>query len=133
MSEFKCPKCGSENIQKCEVIYMSGTVSHSSTTTMGRYEATTEGQASTDLAQAVAPPAQQDTSWLAGIVVAFIAFVLFDDGGIIPGLVLGAIALLLFKSSADAENYNSNVYPKEYDRWKHSYICHRCGNRFIIR
>lgn len=133
MSEFKCPKCGSENIQKCEVIYMSGTVSHSSTTTMGRYEATTEGQASTDLAQAVAPPAQQDTSWLAGIVVAFIAFVLFDDGGIIPGLVLGAIALLLFKSSADAENYNSNVYPKEYDRWKHSYICHRCGNRFLIR
>lgn len=133
MSEFKCPKCGSENIQKCEVIYMSGTVSHSSTTTLGKYEATTEGQASTDLAQAVAPPAQQDTSWLAGIVVAFIAFVLFDDGGIIPGLVLGAIALLLFKSSADAENYNSNVYPKEYDRWKHSYICHRCGNRFIIR
>ena len=133
MREFKCPKCGSENIQKCEVIYMSGTVSHSSTTTMGRYEATTEGQASTDLAQAVAPPAKQDTSWLAGIVVAFIAFVLFDDGGIIPGLVFGAIALLLFKSSADAESYNSNVYPKEYERWKHSYICHRCGNRFIIR
>ena len=132
MSEFKCPKCGSENIQKCEVIYMSGTVSHSSTTTFGRYEATTEGQASTDLAQAVAPPAQQDTSWLAGIVVAFIAFVLFDDGGIIPGLVLGAIALLLFKSSVDADKYNKEVYPKEYRRWQRSYICHRCGNRFLI-
>ena len=133
MGEFKCPKCGSENIQKCEVIYLSGTVSHSSTTTMGRYEATTEGQASTDLAQTVAPPAEQDTSWMATIVLAFFAAVVFCDGGTIPGLVLGAIALLLGKSSADADDYNKKIYPKEYERWRHSYICHRCGNRFIIR
>ena len=106
MSEFKCPTCGSENIQKCEVIYMSGTVSHSSTTTMGRYEATT--------------------------VFCFLACLFFKDS-FIAFLVLGAIALLLGKSSMDADEYNKKVYPKEYERWKHSYICHRCGNRFIIR
>ena len=132
MSEFKCPKCGSENIQKCEVIYLSGTVSHSSTTTMGRYEATTEGQASTDLAQAVAPPAEQDTSWIATIVFCFLACLFFRDSFIVF-LILGAIALLLGKSSIDADEYNKKIYPKEYDRWRHSYICHRCGNRFIIR
>ena len=131
MSEFKCPKCGSENIQKCEVIYMSGTVSHSSTTTFGRYEATTEGQASTDLAQAVAPPAEQDTSWLATVIFTFLAFAFFKDSFVVF-LILGAIALLLGKSSVDADKYNKEVYPKEYRRWQRSYICHRCGNRFLI-
>lgn len=132
MKEFKCPNCGSENIQKCEVIYMSGTVSHSSTTTLGKYEATTEGQASTDLAQAVAPPAEQSTSWIATTVFCFLAAVFFKDSFIVS-LVLGAIALLLGKSSVDADKYNKEIYPREYKRWKDSYICHRCGNRFIIR
>ncbi|MBQ7492996.1 MAG: hypothetical protein IJT47_01025 [Selenomonadaceae bacterium] len=132
MAEYKCPKCGSENIQKCEVIYMSGTVSHSSTTTLGRYEATTEGSSSTDLAQAVAPPAEQDTSWLAVIIFGFLAYCFLDES-LIVSAILGAIAFLLGKSSVDASEYNDKIYPKEYDRWRHSYICHRCGNRFIIR
>ena len=132
MREFKCPKCGSENIQKCELIYMNGTVSHSSTTTFGKYESTTEGQASTDLAQAVAPPAKESTSWIATVFFAFLAFLFFSDS-FIAGLVLGGIALLLGKASADAEQYNTNVYPKEYQQWLHSYICYRCGNRFLIK
>ena len=44
MSNFKCPHCGSENIQKCSVIYHSGTTSNQSTTKInGNVEAETSG------------------------------------------------------------------------------------------
>ncbi len=132
MREFKCPHCGSENIQKCEVIYMSGTVSHTSTTTFGKYEATTEGQAATDLAQAVAPPAKMETSWVAGLIFGGLAY-LFGIDSFLAGLVLGAIALVFFKGSIDAEKYNNEIYPKEYERWRNTYICHRCGNQFLLK
>ena len=132
MKEYKCPHCGSDNIQKCEIIYRNGTITHSSTTTLGKYESTTEGQASTELAQSVAPPTEQSTSWIAVCVFLFLAYLFFKDS-FIAFLVLGGIALLLIKSSVDADTYNKEVFPKEYARWQHSYICYRCGNRFIIK
>ena len=40
MTKFVCPNCHSENIQKCSIIYKSGTRTHQSTTTInGNVEA----------------------------------------------------------------------------------------------
>lgn len=66
MSEniFKCPKCGSDNIQSYEVIYNSGRASHVSTTDGVSFgsdfsigHATTSGNSVTHLAQTCALPA----------------------------------------------------------------------------
>lgn len=112
---------------------MSGTFSHESKTTIGNYESTTTGQGSTDLAQAVAPPAEQETYWGAMIILGILAAIFFSNGDTLIGMVLGLFAYGSFNVSNEAEEYNKKIYPKEYEKWLHSYICYRCGNRFVIR
>ena len=65
MSEFRCPHCGSGDIQKCSVIYNQGTFNGYSTTRIGDVEGKTEEHSSTGLAQSVAPPAEKETNWQA--------------------------------------------------------------------
>ena len=60
--KFVCPKCGSDNIQRCSVIYQNGTISHSYTSRSGDYSVDTSGVESSALARSVAPPAKEEAS-----------------------------------------------------------------------
>ncbi len=134
MSEkFCCPKCGSEHIQSCPVIYQSGTVGHSYTSRSGNYEIDTSGTESTALAQSVAPPPQKETSWVAMIITGFLGYAFLNDGGYIIGGVFALIAIACAMSSSEASEYNEKQWPEEYRRWERSYMCHRCGNIFLLR
>lgn len=130
--KFCCPKCGSENIQSCPVIYQSGTVGHSYTSRSGNYEIDTSGTESTALAQSVAPPAQKDTSWGAMIVTGLIAGFALKEGSLIIAGIFGLAAVGSFMMSQEASEYNEKQWPKEYKNWERSYLCHRCGNIFIM-
>lgn len=142
MSTFKCPHCGSENIQKCEVIYMNGTTNISATTTAGDVEAQTSGQISTSLAQSVAPPAQKEEHWIAFIVCGLIAlwsgyscWSSYHSQGInwLFPIFFALVSFGCYTGSKEAHEYNTNQYPREYQAWKKSYICHRCGSVFQMK
>lgn len=127
---FVCPKCGSENIQKCSVIYQQGTVSHSYTSTSGDYTVNTSGEESTELAQSVAPPSQKETHWGKMIVAGFFAVASVADGYIVLAIILGLLAVGLFQTSQEASEYNDKQWPIDYKNWQNTYFCHRCGNYF---
>lgn len=130
--KFVCPKCGSDNIQSCQVIYQNGTISHSYTSTNGDDTVNTSGVESTSLAQSVAPPAQKETHW--GKMIIFGAFAVFSvlDGILWLAAILGLIAAGFFQTSQEANEYNEKQWPKEYKAWQHSYLCHRCGHYFQL-
>lgn len=128
--KFACPKCGSENIQRCSVIYRQGTVSHSYTSTSGDYSVDTSGVESTELAQSVAPPEKKESHWLATIVVGIFTASAFAEGHWIIGIILALIVMGLFQSNQEASEYNDKQWPIDYKNWENTYFCHRCGNYF---
>ena len=142
MAYFKCPHCGSENIQKCSIIYNSGTASHQSTTTInGNVEAETSGVSGTNLAQQLAPPAKKDEEWIAsvvcGLIALFFADALTDTHHfflvLVITVVFGLFAIILWMMSSENQKYNENQFPIDYDVWTRSYFCHRCGNVFYMK
>ncbi len=138
---FKCPNCGSENIQNYEVIYTGGRSSNVSTTEsvyvgsdFGVGHATTSGNSVSHLAQTCAPPAKQESygcGCLLVIVVLSLVSALFHP--IAAVIILIALFMLYRSMNKDVEEYNTKEYPKLYNQWLHSYYCHRCGHRFIIK
>lgn len=128
--KFACPKCGSENIQRCSVIYRQGTVSHSYTSTSGDYSVDTSGVESTELAQSVAPPEKKETHWGKMIVAGFFAVDAFVVDYTILAIILGLLTVGLFQTSQEASEYNDKQWPIDYKNWENTYFCHRCGNYF---
>ncbi len=130
--KFACPKCGSSDIQKCSVIYQSGTVDHSYTSRSGDNTVETSGTESTALAQSVAPPAKKDDSWGSTIACFVIGAILFACEFHIVALIFGVAGIGNFMSAQEAGKYNSERWPQEYKAWQHSWFCRRCGHCFIM-
>ena len=141
MSEFKCSKCGSENIQSYKVIYTGGqsnsfattdSVSVGSDWSVGR--ANTEGKSISQLAQSCAPPKPKEE--FGCFMYIFFWIISCFTAVIHPYVVIPAIIFstwLLRSINKDIETFNANEFPKIYDDWEHSYHCNRCGHRFILK
>ena len=143
-NNFRCPKCGSDNIQSYEVIYNSGRASHVSTTdgisvgsdfSVGH--ANTSGSSITHLAETCAPPVREIYhGYVTHIFYGILASVL---GGIffvihpIAAMIGFCFPMYKWVKRVKRVNAERNVeFSKAYKQWKRSYYCHRCGNRFII-
>lgn len=113
--KFVCPRCGSDNIQRCSVIYQNGTISHSYTSRSGDYSVDTSGVESSALARSVAPPAKEEAS-----------------RGKMLAVILALATVYFFQSSSEANEYNEKKWPREYKNWENSRLCHKCGNYFRI-
>ena len=145
MSKFVCPNCGSENIQKMQIVYQSGTHSSSGETTYkdehgNKVRAESSENTTTGLAAAVAPPKKKDEPYLAAIVCAFIGgyciydlFSGFGWGELIFGVIMLLVALLVWSSADENSKWNKNDFPELYNEWCSSFICHKCGPRFVIK
>ena len=131
-SKFVCPHCQSDNIQKCSIVYQNGTSNHRYTTTVNGEDLETTGTGHTELAKAVAPPAKQDTSWGAMIVLGGVAVFCIYGGLTIVGIIAAVLALACYGTSQDAEKFNKEEYPKLYNQWLNTYICNRCGHIFTL-
>lgn len=127
-----CPKCSSDNIQKCSVIYQSGTVDHSYTSRSGDNTVETSGTESTTLAQSVAPPAKHDEPYGAFLGCLGIAGLFYLWDWTIVSIICVLAALGQAISIKEAMDYNSNQWPRDYKAWQHSWFCHKCGHYFII-
>ena len=129
MEKFMCPHCHSEHIQKCSIVYQNGA---SQITTSNGEEVRVIGNGLTQLAQQVAPPAEKETHWGAMILFGGGAVLFLTSGLFIVGIILGFIALNLYGSSDEAAKFNKEKYPILYNQWLNTYICNRCGNKFIL-
>lgn len=131
-STFTCPHCGSENVQSCPIIFQSGTSGSDAVTAADKFIAVTKGVTMTNLARSVAPPEKKETGWLATAFFAFLTWVFLDSKETWLIILLVILTGASFKENLDKKNYNEKVWPALYDTWLHSYLCHRCGNVFVI-
>lgn len=141
MNEIRCPNCGSENVQSCQMIYMNGTNDSSHVTMHGLADSfsVTQGQTQTQLAQSVAPPSPKKTYWIwfslffAGAVLNTLAGMTFGvTNAFISSLFPIAMCIWLFRKNRNNSNWNKYEYPKIYQQWQNSFVCHRCGTIFGI-
>ena len=153
--EFKCPYCGSENIQRFPIAYAEGTSAISMGTQTvglgfgggsvgvgGAYSASS-GDMKTLLAEELEPPhmaldndgdvfATGCFVWL--FVTILSCWFLFD--GFWPGAILGIIVACVIgwamSNKKEVNHYNEVEYPRRYREWQHSWVCLKCGKKFII-
>lgn len=129
-SSFCCPNCGSENVQSLPIIYQSGSSGTSAVTGATNFIAVTRGNTMTDLARSVAPPQQKEVNDTAATWCLFIAIGSLFIGLIPVTVICLVLAVILYIPASQAKEYNEKQFPIDYDNWKNSYLCHRCGNVF---
>lgn len=130
---FNCPNCGSENVQSLSIIFQSGTSGSDSLTTTGKIISVTKGLTMTNLARSVAPPTKKKQSWWLTILFAFITLLVLDSNNTLFVLISIAFTGIFLKENLDVKKYNEKIWPAKYEIWLHSYLCHRCGNVFVVR
>ena len=132
MSRYCCPKCDSENTQSFEVAYDAfGTGSYS-------------GGGSYRLRPDLAPPKSEPTGffatfWLAvGYTVVFTSMICLPVRYFIDlslesvGYIAACIFIWAVKPAIKQKRIDSEWNDKNYDTYKRSYICLRCGHKFVV-
>lgn len=152
---MKCPKCESDNTQRMEVAYHSGTQNFSTTGNSvgvgfsgGRMGLAggvtrTSGQTQTTLAAACTPPMKKgergpSAAFKLGLLFACLPILLpvmssSANWGIALGVTI--VGLLMFSPVwgtglyilRSRRKYNKEVWPQLYRAWSESWICHKCG------
>lgn len=142
--ECVCSKCGSDNIQRLEVIYEHGTqdINTSSKTVgvglgggglgVGGGKTKTSGQSQSVMAQKAAPPAKKKmVFFIVMVIVGLIMASSFKENYMVglAGLVFLALGgFLSYKTFI----YNKNEFPLLYQTWLNAWMCNKCGNIFVI-
>lgn len=154
--EFCCPQCRSKNIQNFEMTYRMG-ISHIDTSTtgiginsnftVGIGIAETNGIQKSALSKVVQPPEKQ--SYLKNAMGLY--FILLGITGLLAAglnnlfnnsifvLILNVLIVLLIPFYivnhyvSGIKKWNEQEYPKLLRQWKQSYICFRCGHKFIVK
>jgi len=156
MTQYACPACKSENIQRLSAVYESG-ISNVHTQSSGvatghgvRVTATTNttGTVQTSASRRAAPPTKRS---IIRLIISIGAIFMLINGvfAIIIGTFLknshNFTELAAFISAAvfcimigaqwlkKATHYNKNIYPILMRKWNDSYLCNRCNNIFEIK
>jgi hypothetical protein len=138
---MKCTRCESDNVQRFEVIYETGTsqISTSSKTVGGGHGGqlgvggaytTTSGTSTTMIASKASPPEKKDL--FIYIVLCLIGLLVIFNAKFFSGIFfLGLIMLAIFGLIVNANfKYNEQVFPGEYENWRHMWNCNKCGHTF---
>jgi ribosomal protein L37AE/L43A len=113
--DYKCPSCGSDNIQKISLTVMKGTKSSAL------------GSSQSFLAEAHSPPSERRTFWWC------IGLFFFAPGAVTTGNgFFIVVALSCIAGLGHAIYYNNKVYPTEVREWNSRWICQRCASVFKI-
>ncbi len=147
---FSCPQCGSDNIQRFSVAFRGGasTIDTKTSTTgigigrgglgVGTAGSHTTGVQMTQLAKEVAPPAKK--KYMFPIIISLIIWIVVDRSFLsvmgttaagIPGYISLAAALWYFVYQK-VYVWNKNVWPGLYEKWEKSWVCLKCGHKFIM-
>jgi hypothetical protein len=140
-SYMKCPKCESENTQRLEVVFHGGTQNISTTSNsagigigsggrigFGGGVTTTSGQTQSTLAAACAPPVKKkaDKKWLLVLVSVIWPIMALQAHWIFFVISLILIGFVWKNWLANAK-YIAEEWPKLYQHWAESWLCHKCG------
>ena len=156
MTQYVCPACKSENIQRLSVVYESGISNvhaQSSGVATGhgvRVTATTNttGTVQTSASRRAAPPAKRS---IIRLIISIGAIFILINGFF--AIIISTFwrnshnfaELVVFIAAAafcitlgarwlkKATHYNKNIYPHLMREWNNSYLCNRCNNIFEIK
>ena len=137
---FECPSCHSDNVQRFAIAFQNGIADVNTTTAgigvaghFGVGAAKTKGTQQSALSMSVAPPATKGYLWKVILLL-----VISSIGGAIFGGTLGETVNVLLLVGGGYLIYrqvycwNRDIHPQLMDEWHHSFICLRCGNKFIL-
>ena len=137
---YTCPNCGSGNIQTLRMIFEGGTstavhntmgVGATSGGSVGLAGAQTTTSTITTLAASVAPPAEKPKLFPTIMAVGGVALVASPLDA--PLKVIGALLFVGgFLWLRSVKRWNKNELPRLLKDWEHSWLCHKCGNRFTF-
>jgi len=147
---YQCPVCGSENIQRLSLVWKGGTANWDGSAVgvgigsggVGGGVALMGGTSQTLLADDAAPPRKvSPCTVLFAIAIAAFGTFMFTDVARNSFMinrsteifwivfVTGAVALYFILNTIQ---YNK-AYPKKIKQWYNSFLCLRCGAKFIVR
>ncbi len=136
-----CPNCGSDNVQRFSVAFQSGVSDVTSHTKglmfngkLGVGGAKTNSVSVSAMAASTAPP-QKKSMIKAFLIFGLLSVILASIiQSYLPKTIryVADIVLVLGPFMAyRAFKYNRNVWPKLYEDWSNSWVCLKCGSRFI--
>jgi predicted RNA-binding Zn-ribbon protein involved in translation (DUF1610 family) len=137
---MQCPKCGSENTQRLQVVHEQGTqVINTTSNTVGTglnaspfaslglagAQTKTTGTAQSATAKKAAPPAQYPA--YSNLVLSLLGvFCLAAEWWIVKiagvAMIAGGVYAVYW-----AKSYNREKWPALYARWEASWLCSKCG------
>ncbi len=148
MSDYVCPSCKSENIQRLAVIYEGG-LSVVNTKTkgvgigfggggigVGVGRGKTEGTSQTAASKRAAPPPKKKLLKPLGLI--FVVYMVLTFKAMADNNVtMSTTATILFFVAAIswivyAIRYNMSTWPVLMQKWENSYLCNRCNNIFTL-
>jgi hypothetical protein len=143
--ELACPKCSSPEVRKLSLIYNEGlsiinTVSHGSGVAVGAgggmafgsHSSQTTGRQQTALSKQAAPPGGKH--WILWSSCAAIFGLMSLSSLAHPGfglLVMIGITAAAVRFALKGKEYNAEVLPGLLARWEQSFMCNRCGEKFV--
>ena len=136
---MQCPHCNSDNCQRLEVAYQSGTSSYQSRSSgvdvlgleRSNTAVKTSGTSQTQLAQKASPP--QKDRYTPLVIIFIVGWVISTAAGLSHWiwLILSIAAMILsVYMGYKAYQFNREEWPGLYQTWQESWICHKCGQIF---
>ena len=136
---MQCPKCSSDNTQRLEVIFESGTQQiRTVSNTVGGGGAygggpfgggavtSTSGTQQTASAQKASPPTKK--SYVGPILLAIVSVPVVFNPSLEYFLFAAPAMGLAYWLWRRASDYNTNVWPGLKKIWSESWMCNKCGN-----
>ena len=147
--KYSCPKCNSEQITSCEMVWNSGTFNEKHETVgwspgTGVLLAQTTGVSRSLLADKIRPPAQPKGTngcliiFVGAVAYAIVGALMSINGGgsrflpiaIAVGIIVG-VSFLIYTRMKLYENLQK--YGELLRIWKNTFMCQRCGHIWIIK
>lgn len=134
---MNCMKCGSDNCQRLEMVYESGTQQINTTSRTvgggvaragvggGAAHTTTSGTSRSTLANKAAPPLKQGIGMF--VIMMIIGIFMLAGGWVFKLLGIGLIGFAIY-SIKNILSYNKDEFPKKYNYWLNQWMCHKCGD-----
>ena len=161
MQQLQCLECGTDDIQRVELAYLSGTsninmVSKGRSVGVGVSRAggntglgagvagtkmKTTGTDQSMLAESLTPPSKKSIFWtiifiLIGWPSAVMGLAVLVVDGDVVGMFFLIFGLVFFGAGVYGtytfHQYNTKIFPIEFRNWQQSWLCKRCGSTFLL-
>lgn len=142
MSNYNCPRCNSDHVQRISMVYEAGVSVIDTKTTiagggfgggalgLGGAKGRTTGTQISAQAAKVAPPAKKKPirTFCVAIVASWVAAALVGGwmGNVVAAAGFGLACYLAYTMF----QYNGGTWRELFERWSGRFLCHKCGEQF---